>query len=264
MDTRKNIALIWARGNGSSLHRKSVYPILGRPLIDYILDAARKSGVIDRLYVFTEDEEVAAVTRGAGWQVIPRFEHMVEYSHPNFNSDEISRHQNQCILRDLGAPEAAVEEAKITPWVKGLFHLNCNYVLIRPSSIQRMVRQLVNDESMSRICLGVRVEPHLFIINPETGVPFPIWHQQGMDRREYPPLYRALPDVSFTLIDRLKKGTALRFTICEIDRRESLDIHTEEDVRLAEFYLASANGQDRPQRFEGNANETGHSDSLLQ
>ena len=249
MDTRKIIALIWTRGNSSSLYRKSVYPILGKPLISYILGAARKSNVIDRLYVFTEDKEIAQITRDMGWQVIPRPERMVEYNHPQFNSEEIQRHQNRHILMDLGATQSEIEQGLLRYKVKGIFHFNCNHCLISPETIRGMHDKLKNTAGATRICLGFKVDPHLFIINSETGAPFPVWHQQGLDRRDYPPLSRLYPDTNFFLIDRLMKLPKKRQIIYEIGREEALDVHTSEDIELAEFYLRRRQKEDtKPNR----------------
>lgn len=237
MTTRKTIAIIWARGNGSSLHRKSVYPILGRPLITYILDAARKSKVIDRLYVFTEDSEIAGITKEMGWQVIPRPERMVEYHHPQYDSEEIQRHQTRHILMDLGATQEEIKTGHLSEKIKGIFHFNCNYCLIRPETIRGMYDTLERKTHATRICLGLKVDPHLFILNSETGDPFPVWHVQGMDRRDYPPLYRLFPDFNFCLIDRLGKGRKAAQIIHKIKKDEALDVHALEDIALAEFYL---------------------------
>lgn len=238
MKERKNIALIWARGNGSSLPRKSVYPILGKPLIYYILKAARESGIIDRLYVFTEDQEITDITINCGWQVIPRQEHMIEYSHPNFDIEEINLYQNQAILRDLGAHPDIVEKGRITPYVKGIFHFNCNHCLITAKTIQGMYNKL-NDSDASRVCLATRVDPHLFILHGEAETPFPIWHQQGLDRRNYPPIYRLYPDANYIRIDQLSINPG-QITY-QIPKEEALDVHDINDIKLAEFYLSRCN-----------------------
>jgi N-acylneuraminate cytidylyltransferase len=231
---RKNIGLIWARGNGSSLPRKNIYPLLGRPLISYILTAAKSSQVVDRLYVFTEDYEIADITSKSGWQVIPRLKHMVEYDHPQFNRGEINIYQNRWILKDLGASPEEIEAGKITPFVKGLFHFNCNHCLISAATIKGMHDTLLASK-VSRICVASAVDPHLFIVHGEDSIAFPIWHQQGLDRRDYPPLYRIYPDTNFILIDRLQDNN--KQTIYSIPPEEAIDVHDIHDIRLAEFYL---------------------------
>lgn len=235
MKKRKEIGIIWARGDGSSLPRKSVYPILGTPLISYILQAARQSTIIDRLYVFTEDQEIATITKQHGWQVIPRQEHMVEYDHPNFNLEEISHYQNQVILKDCGAPEKAIQKAAITPYVKGIFHFNCNHCLITSATICGMYNKL-HESTASKICLATKVAPHLFTLHGKDTTPFPIWHQHGLDRRDYPPLYRLYPDTNYINIDQL--SITRKEIIYQIPKEQSLDVHDKRDIQLAEYYLS--------------------------
>lgn len=244
MTTRKEIGIIWARGNGSSLPRKNVYPILNKPLISFILHAARQSNIIDRLYVFTEDEEIAQITKQFGWQIIHRPERMIEYSHPEFNSEEISRHQNQAILKDCGAPPADIEAAQITPYVKGMFHFNCNHCLLTAETIRGMHKKLHHSQA-SKICLATGVAPHLFILNDTDETPFPIWHQHGLDRRQYPPLYRLYPDTNYIRIDQLAKNR--KEIIYQIPKEEALDIHDEDDIKLAEYYLSQRKKQPEAQ-----------------
>ncbi|MFZ5764272.1 MAG: cytidylyltransferase domain-containing protein [Thermodesulfobacteriota bacterium] len=238
METRKNIALIWARGNGSSLPRKSVFPILGKPLISYILQAVRQSGIIDRLYVFTEDQEIMEITQQLGWQIIVRQKHMVEYDDPGFNIQEINHYQNQAILRDLSASPADIQRGAITPYVKGLFHFNCNHCLITATTIRGMYNKLQESDASS-ICIATKVDPHLFILHGEKETPFPIWHQHGLDRRNYPPLYRLYPDTNYIRIDQLSVNR--RQIIYQIPREEALDVHDIADIRLAEFFLTQRN-----------------------
>jgi N-acylneuraminate cytidylyltransferase/CMP-N,N'-diacetyllegionaminic acid synthase len=62
-------AVIPARGGSKGLKHKNIQPVLGRPLIVYTIEAARRSGIFDRVVVSTEAEEIAAVSRDAGAEV---------------------------------------------------------------------------------------------------------------------------------------------------------------------------------------------------
>jgi pseudaminic acid cytidylyltransferase len=61
-----NMAIIPARGGSKRLPRKNILPFLGRPIISYTLEAARKSGLFDVIVVSTEDSEIAATVEGSG------------------------------------------------------------------------------------------------------------------------------------------------------------------------------------------------------
>ena len=58
------LAVIPARGGSKRIPRKNVKSFAGRPIIGYSIDAARTSGLFDRIVVSTDDPEIAAVARG--------------------------------------------------------------------------------------------------------------------------------------------------------------------------------------------------------
>lgn len=62
----KVLGLIPAKGGSTRLPRKNILPLGGRPLIAWTIDAMRAAGVIDRIIVSTEDEKVATIARAYG------------------------------------------------------------------------------------------------------------------------------------------------------------------------------------------------------
>lgn len=65
----RTLGLIPAKGGSTRLRRKNILPLGGKPLIGWAIDAALASGVIDRLVVSTEDEEIAGRARELGADV---------------------------------------------------------------------------------------------------------------------------------------------------------------------------------------------------
>lgn len=63
------LAIIPARGGSKGIPRKNLYPILGKPLIAYTIEAALLSSYIDRVLVSTDDEEIAEVAKKYGAEV---------------------------------------------------------------------------------------------------------------------------------------------------------------------------------------------------
>lgn len=63
------IAIITARGGSRRIPRKNVRPFLGKPMLAWPIEAARKSGMFSRILVSTDDEEIAAVARACGAEV---------------------------------------------------------------------------------------------------------------------------------------------------------------------------------------------------
>lgn len=66
------IAIIPARGGSKRLVRKNLMRIGGHPLVAHSIMHAKASRHVSRVYVSTEDEEIARVSRQYGAEVIPR------------------------------------------------------------------------------------------------------------------------------------------------------------------------------------------------
>jgi len=68
----KTIAFIFARGGSKGLPGKNIKILMGKPLIQYSIETALDSQMIDDVYVSTDDEEIAKVAKGLSAKVIYR------------------------------------------------------------------------------------------------------------------------------------------------------------------------------------------------
>ena len=66
------VALIPARGGSKRLPRKNIIDFLGRPIIEYTIEAAHRSGCFNRIVVSTEDQEIATLASEYGAEVAER------------------------------------------------------------------------------------------------------------------------------------------------------------------------------------------------
>ncbi len=67
--TDRILGLIPAKGGSTRLAKKNIRQLAGRSLLAWTAEAARASGVMDRIIVSTEDEEVAEAARVIGLEV---------------------------------------------------------------------------------------------------------------------------------------------------------------------------------------------------
>lgn len=65
----KVLGIVTARGGSKSIPGKNIKMLGGKPLLAYTIEAAQKSGVIDRLIITTDDEAIARVAREYGCEV---------------------------------------------------------------------------------------------------------------------------------------------------------------------------------------------------
>lgn len=69
----KTIGIIPARGKSKSVPHKPIRIFCGKPLMEWTIRAARKSGALDRIIVLTDSPKIAEVARSCGAEV-PFFE----------------------------------------------------------------------------------------------------------------------------------------------------------------------------------------------
>lgn len=66
------VAVIPAKGGSVRIPKKNIKKFFGRPIIEYTIETAKRTGIFDRIIVSTDDEEVALVARAAGAEVMMR------------------------------------------------------------------------------------------------------------------------------------------------------------------------------------------------
>lgn len=66
------LGIIPARGGSKGIPRKNIKKIAGRPLIAWTIEAAKRSRLLDRFVVSTEDSEIARISEEHGAEVIDR------------------------------------------------------------------------------------------------------------------------------------------------------------------------------------------------
>lgn len=71
-DGSRVIALIPARGGSKGILRKNLANLAGSPLIKYTIDSARRSSLVDEVWVSSDDEEILNVSESLGVRVLNR------------------------------------------------------------------------------------------------------------------------------------------------------------------------------------------------
>lgn len=158
------LTVIPARGGSKRLHRKNIYPILGRPLMSYAIEACKGSHYLDdqNIYVSTEDEEIAGVAIQYGAKVIDRpndlsedhvwtqdvLSHALEWSERQ-TGDEFD------VLVRVQANSPQITSEKIDECIKKLQDHNLWEVFtvdeegIEDAAVHVMLRRCVNQKALS-------------------------------------------------------------------------------------------------------------------
>ena len=96
----KTFAFIFARGGSKGLPRKNVRKLAGKPLIAHSIDAAKEISSINKIFVSTEDPEIASIAKQNQAIVINRpsclasdnspewlsWKHAINYTQDNFGT----------------------------------------------------------------------------------------------------------------------------------------------------------------------------------
>lgn len=75
-----SVCIIPARGQSRRIPRKNIKEFFGKPIIAYSIELAKSSGLFDKVYVSTEDEEIAFISGKYGAEIIPRSNKMAQNS----------------------------------------------------------------------------------------------------------------------------------------------------------------------------------------
>lgn len=68
----KILTIIPARGGSKGVPRKNIKKLNGKPLVAYAIESALRSGVVDKVVVSTDDDEIANVVKDFGAEIIMR------------------------------------------------------------------------------------------------------------------------------------------------------------------------------------------------
>jgi len=124
-------AILFGRGGSKTVKNKNIYPILGRPLMEYPILAAQNSKYIDKIYLSTDSEDIMSVGRTHGIKIIERPDYLA--TDAALLSDAIIHGYNY-VKEDLGSEPEMVAL------------LLCNAATIMAGTIDEAVEILLKDE----------------------------------------------------------------------------------------------------------------------
>ena len=80
----KTYAFIFARGGSKGVPGKNIKEICGKPLIAYSIEIAKEIEYIEKIYVSTEDDNIANVAKKYGADIIPRPHNLAQDDSPEW------------------------------------------------------------------------------------------------------------------------------------------------------------------------------------
>jgi N-acylneuraminate cytidylyltransferase len=218
------ICIIPARGGSKRLPRKNLALLDGKPLLAYAVEAARESGIFDRICVSSDDEEILETAREYGAEARDR---------PEALATDRSQVKDVCahLLEQLA------EEGN--PYEK--FGLLLVTSPLRTGSDVREAYRTFQEEEGSFLMSLVPFShpPQRAVHMSDDGFVEPFFGQEYMTQaQELETLYRHDGAIVFAEVGPfLKEGKLYGSSVIPyvMPEERAVDIDTEEDLRRAEF-----------------------------
>jgi len=226
------IAIIPARGGSKSVPRKNIRLLNRRPLMYYTIKETQKSKYIDRLFVSTEDGEIAEIARGYGAEVISRPVELAQDDTPSLPVyQQVIEH-----LEEVGTFYPSV------------------IVILQPTSPLRTVEDIddaiekflkIDCDSVVSVCEAEHPPEWLYKLEGDRLKPLVERGNRVTRRQDAPKTYRLNGAVYVTTRDTLIKqntttGNDTAAYIMPLER--SIDIDTELDLKVAEIVMKEKRG----------------------
>lgn len=231
------LAVIPARGGSKGLPRKNILPLLGRPLLAWVIDAAKQSPLVTRVIVSTDDEEIAAVAREHGAEV--PFLRPAEFSQDLSTDVEFLTHALETLKEKEGyVPDVVLRLPPTSP-------------LTTSEHIDQGITTLLADESLDAVRPIVEApkHPYKFWCIAEDGVcltPFLSSEITGFEephnlpRQLFPKVYMhtgAMDVMRPATILEKKSTSGKRLGHFLMKAEDSVNIDSKMDFDLAGIYL---------------------------
>ncbi len=180
------LAVIPARGGSRGIPRKNLQPLDGKPLIWYSIEAARQARRLDHIVVSTEDEEIMAVAKQFGVDVIKRPE---EFATDLASIDGALRHAVREFEQDNGKIDFVVV-------------LYANVPVRSEAIIDKVINTFVKSSADSAQTYAPYPKPPqwAFKIEESKAVPLDGCHVSSYRRQDLTPAY--YPDGAVLMLRR--------------------------------------------------------------
>ena len=220
------IAVIPARGGSKSILKKNIKPLSGKPLIEYTIEAALESKVIDCLIVSTDDDEIS--------DVCGQYKDIEIIKRPKEISLDESRTES-CLVH---ACEKIIELKKIKPDL--ILTLEPTSPLRKPDTIKKSV-QIFNENTFDSLISVIETKDCLGKI--KNGKFEHLEPKQPRRRQDRKGLYKECGVIYATRYKTLIERNSifgLNTYPMIVGQIESLDINYESDFKIIEAIIKNS------------------------
>jgi CMP-N,N'-diacetyllegionaminic acid synthase len=220
---KRNVAIIPARGGSKSIPKKNIMDFCGKPLIAWSIEQALTSTQVSSVYVTTDNQEIADVSKKFGAKIIERPAELAT---------------------DTASSEAALVHAladikKKEPFDAVVF-LQATSPLREPSDIDSALQLFYREQAESLFSAAVLEDPCIWSdMNGEiTSVTFDYKNRKRrQDRKPYflenGSIYIFRPNTLSTYNNRLGG----KISLYPMSLWKSYEIDSPDDIKICEFFM---------------------------
>lgn len=233
MEKGNFLGLVLARGGSKRIPRKNIKEFLGKPLIAWSIEAGLESGVLDRLVLSTDDEEIAAIGKKYGAEV--PFMRPLELASDTALADDTIRHAIKWLMDNEKYNAEWVFLFEPTAPAKRPFHLRDVVKIIEEHKDFDSVAGISEFPFCYSYTMQVRLDSRNFVSRAYDGA---LLKDMPKSSREIPKSYLPNPQIYAFKASNLFKGNGSfwggRTYGYLMDSKYNIDIDTPEDWAEAE------------------------------
>lgn len=227
---KKVLGFIPARGGSKSIPRKNIFPLVGKPLIAYAIEALKHSQFVNRIVVSTDDEEIAAIAKKFGAEV------------PFFRPKELAKDTSQVFAAIKYTINRLKKEEKYYP--DYVVTIQPTSPLVQTSQIDAALKLVFKKKAESVVT--VKTLPHHYhphnirkVKEGKTSFWMELEHYKSINRQQRPVFY-AFGNLYVSRVDLIEREGHLEgknnYQIV-IDHLSALDIDDIDDFKIIEALI---------------------------
>jgi N-acylneuraminate cytidylyltransferase len=223
----RTFAFIFARGGSKGIPGKNLRELGGQPLIVHSIKMAQRLDCIDRIFVSTDSDDIAAVARSHNVEVIGRPSELATDTAPEW---EAWQHSISHVQNSLDAQFDV------------FLSLPCTSPLRAPADIERCISALSGDVDVVISMTPSARSPYFnMVVHDDTGHLRLVVGSSGFKRRQDVPVVFDVTTVAYvSRPDFILNNNSLfdgKVTGVSIPRERAIDIDDEFDFLIAETLI---------------------------
>lgn len=223
----KVYSFIFARGGSKGIPKKNIKLFLGKPLIYYSINLAKKIKNIDKVFVSTDDHEIANISKEYGAEVIDRPSDLASDNSPEWLSWQ---HAIKWVENKYGRFETFLSLPTTSPLRNELDIMNCLSTLSKEIDIVIGITKSVRSPWFNMVKKDENQNIHLLLKNDKTIV----------NRQQAPDSFDITTCAYVSTANFIKANDSIfdgKILGVEIPQERAIDIDTIIDFDIAEFLM---------------------------